>query len=169
MGPLFVSLERYCVSSAHRGLVIAHAIVIATPPIGAPGDESLAAQPPAIVVGVVIPDPDAIHEHPMTMMEAVKVVVALREAAVLEPLAAVVALYESTTITVLEPATLATHSRPSKVTATAVTACHCVRMATTAPTTATMAAAPATATAPTATAAADKRDDTIMVCAEGTL
>jgi hypothetical protein len=87
----------------------------------------------------------------MTMMKAVKVVVALREAAVLEPLAAVVALYESTTISVLETATLAalceprsTHSRSSKATATALTACHCAGMATTAPTTATMAAATAT-------------------------
>jgi hypothetical protein len=62
-------------------LVIAYAIVIATPPIGASGDEGLSAQPPAIVVGVVIgtvnPDPHAIHEYPMTMMEAVKVVVAV--------------------------------------------------------------------------------------------
>jgi hypothetical protein len=110
------------------------------------------------------------------MMEAVKVVVALREAAVLEPLAAVVALYESTTITVLETATLAalceprsTHSRPSKATAAAVAACHCARMATTAPTTATMAAATATATVPAAAAATttDKRDDAIMTCAQG--
>jgi hypothetical protein len=111
----------------------------------------------------------------MTMMEAVKVVVALREAAVLQPLAAVVALYESTKITVFETATLAalceprsTHSRPSKATAAAIAACHCARMAATAPTTATMAAATATATMATATAT-DKRDDAIMTCAQSAL
>ena len=71
-------------------------------------------------------------------MEAVKVVAALRKAAVLEPLAAVVALNESTTITVLETATPAalcepwsTPSRPSKATAAAITARHCAGMATT--------------------------------------
>ena len=53
----------------------------------------MAAQPPAIVVGIVIPNPDTIYEYPMTMMEAVKVAAALREAAVLEPLVAIVALY----------------------------------------------------------------------------
>jgi hypothetical protein len=81
----------------------------------------------------------------MTMMEAVKVVPALREAAVLEPLAAVMALYESTT----------SWSRAIKVAAcigsgtvigaageVAATARHCAGMATT--------AAPPTAAAPTA-------------------
>jgi hypothetical protein len=78
----------------HADLVIAHAVVIATPPIGAPSDKGLSAQPPAvviigIVIGTVDPDPHAIAEYPMTMMEAVKVVAALREAAVLEPVAAI--------------------------------------------------------------------------------
>ena len=41
----------------------------------------------------------------MTMMEAIKVVAALRKSAVFEPVAAVVALYESATITVLETTT----------------------------------------------------------------
>ncbi len=41
----------------------------------------------------------------MTMMEAIKVVAALRKSAVFEPLAAVVALYELATITVLETTT----------------------------------------------------------------
>lgn len=94
----------------HADLVIAHAVVIATPPIGAPSDEGLSAQPPAIVpIGVVIgtvdPDPDAIPKYPMTMMEAIKVMAALRKSAVFEPVAAVVALYESATITVLETTT----------------------------------------------------------------
>jgi len=63
-----------------RRLVIAHTIVIAMPPIGAPGDASLTAQPPAVVIGVIvwppIPHPHAIDEYPMATMEAVKVVVA---------------------------------------------------------------------------------------------
>jgi hypothetical protein len=89
----------------------------------------------------------------MTMMEAVKVVSAHREAAVLEPLAAVVALYESTTIAALETAT--SWSCAIKVAAcirsgtavgaageVAATARHCAGMATTtAPSTATTAAA----------------------------
>jgi hypothetical protein len=86
----------------------------------------------------------------MTMMEAVKVVPALREAAVLEPLTTVV-LYEPATITVLETAT--SWSRATKVAAcirsgtaigaageVAATAHHCAGMAsTTAPPTATTA------------------------------
>ena len=158
---------------ARSGSVVAHAEIVATPPIRAPGDEGLAAQPPAIVVGVVIPNPDAIHEYPMTMTEAVKVAAALREAAVLEPLAAVVALYESTTIAALETAT--SWSRAIKVAAcirsgtaigaageVAAIARHCAGMAsTTAPTT-------ATTTMPAA-AAADKRDDAMMACAQSAL
>ena len=85
----------------------------------------------------------------MAVMEAVKVVPALREAAVLEPLAAIMALYESTTIAALETAT--SWSRAIKVAAcirsgtaigaageVAATARHCAGMAsTTAPPTAT--------------------------------
>jgi hypothetical protein len=51
----------------------------------------------------------------MAVMEAVKVVPALREAAVLEPFAAIMALYESTTIAALETAT--SWSRAIKVAA----------------------------------------------------
>ena len=92
-----------------RRLVISHTIVIAMPPIGAPGDASLTAQPPAVVIGVIvgppIPHPHAIDEYPMATMEAIKVVVALREAAVLEPFAAVVAFHESASATVFLPRT----------------------------------------------------------------
>jgi hypothetical protein len=103
-------------------LVIAHAIVIATPPIGASGDEGLTAQPPAIVVGVtgtVNPDPDAVPKYPVTMMEAVKMVVAPREAAVLEPIATVVALNETITMPVALCESRSTASRPSVATAAA--------------------------------------------------
>jgi hypothetical protein len=165
-GPLFWSYAK---------LVVAHAEIIATPPVRAPGDEGLAAQPPAIVVGVVIPNPDAIHEYPMTMMEAVKVVSALREAAVLEPLAAVVALYEPTTIAAVETAT--SWSRAIKVAAcirsgtaigaageVAATARHCAGMAGTTATTTIATTMPAAAAA-----AADKCDDAIMACAQSAL
>jgi len=90
----------------------------------------------------------------MAVMEAVKVVPALREAAVLEPLAAIMALYESTTIAALETTT--SWSRAIKVAAcirsgtaigaageVAATARHCAGTATAPPTT----AATATATA----------------------
>ena len=92
----------------------------------------------------------------MAVMEAVKVVPALREAAVLEPLAAIMALYESTTIAALETTT--SWSRAIKVAAcirsgtaigaageVAATARHCAGMATTT-------APPTTNTAATATA-----------------
>jgi hypothetical protein len=48
----------------------------------------------------------------MAMIEAVKVIAALREAAVLEPIPTVVALNESITITVLEMAALAALGEP---------------------------------------------------------
>jgi hypothetical protein len=90
----------------------------------------------------------------MTMIEAVKVMAALREAAVLEPLAAIVALNESTTITVLETAAItalceprSTHSRPNKAAGAAITARHCAGMAATSAPTATTAAATAAAMA----------------------
>ena len=92
----------------------------------------------------------------MAVMEAVKVVPALREAAVLEPLAAIMALYESTTIAALETTT--SWSRAIKVAAcirsgtaigaageVAATSRHCAGMATTT-------APPTTNTAATATA-----------------
>jgi hypothetical protein len=92
----------------------------------------------------------------MAVMEAVKVVPALREAAVLEPFAAIMALYESTTIAALETTT--SWSRAIKVAAcirsgtaigaageVAATARHCAGMATTT-------APPTTNTAATATA-----------------
>ncbi|MGC2409008.1 MAG: hypothetical protein WA441_03135 [Methyloceanibacter sp.] len=82
----------------------------------------------------------------MTMMEAVKVVPALREAAVLEPLAAIMTLYESATIAARE--TVTSWSRAIKVAAcirsgtaigaageVAATARHCAGMATTTATT----------------------------------
>ena len=107
----------------------------------------------------------AIHEYPTTMMEAVKVVPALREAAVLEPLAAIMALYESTTIAALETTT--SWSRAIKVAAcirsgtaigaageVAATARHCAGMATTTAPPTTNTAATATAEGSTAAAAA---------------
>jgi hypothetical protein len=107
----------------------------------------------------------------MTMMEAVKVVSALREATVLEPVAAVMALYKSATISTLETAT--SWSRTIKVAAcirsgtaigaageVAATVRHCAGMAsTTAPTTASMPAASASSmatTTPTATPAYER-------------
>ena len=124
------------------GLVIADAVVIAAPPIRTPRNEGLSAQPPTIVVGVVIgtvnPDPNTVPKYPMTVMKAVKVVVvvALCKAPVLEPVAAVVPLRESVAISVLmalcEAAAItmlmamnatfcepgSAHSRASKITAT---------------------------------------------------
>src|SRR4029434_2015331 len=54
------------------GLVIADAVVIAAPPIRTPRNEGLSAQPPTIVVGVVIgtvnPDPNTVPKYPMTVM-----------------------------------------------------------------------------------------------------
>jgi len=63
-----------------RGLVIAQASVVARPPIGAAGGIGPLAQPVAVVtvgvlVGTVDPDPGAIPEHPMTIVEAIVVVV----------------------------------------------------------------------------------------------
>jgi hypothetical protein len=93
-----------------EGLVIADAVVIATPPIWAPRNDGLSAQPPTIVVGVVIgtvgPDPNTVPKYPMTVMEPVKVVVmivvALRKATVIEPItvAMVVALDKPTTVSI---------------------------------------------------------------------
>src|SRR6478735_3250844 len=62
------------------GLVVAHARVVARPPIEAPGGKCLPAKPPAIaaigvVVGAIDPDPHAIPEDPVT--EAVMVVVVI--------------------------------------------------------------------------------------------
>ena len=119
-------------------LIIADAVVIAAPPIPAPRNEGLSAQPPAIVVGVVIgavdPDPDAVPKHPMPMIEAVKVVASVREPAMLEPIPTVVALNESITITMLETATLAAFCEPRSTSpgpskAAAVTTRHCAVMA----------------------------------------
>jgi hypothetical protein len=141
-------------------LVIAHAAVVATPPIGAPGDEGLAMQPPAIVpIGVVIgtvgPDPNAIHECPMTMMKVVKVVATFREAAMLEPFAA---LYKATTITEREMAAAGAFSKPratrfgsSESTTNAAALHHCAGMATTAPAAASVACASSESTATVAT------------------
>jgi len=160
-----------------EGLVIADAVVIAAPPIWTPRNEGLSAQPPTIVVGVVIgtvnPDPDTVPKYPMTVMKAVKVVVvvALRKAPVLEPVAAVVPLRESVAISMLmalcESAAItmlmamnatfcepgSAHSRASKITAThsgpiptAVTARHCTGMATAAMTTTMTTATMTTAT-----------------------
>jgi hypothetical protein len=77
----------------------------------------------------------------MPMIEAVKVIVPLRKAAVLEPIPTVVTLNESITITVLETATLAalgepwsTPPGPGMALAAAVMARHCAVMATMAPT-----------------------------------
>src|SRR6478672_3639812 len=61
-------------------LVVAHARVVARPPIGAPGGKCLPAKPPAIaaigvVVGAIDPDPHAIPEDPVT--EAVMIVVVI--------------------------------------------------------------------------------------------
>ncbi len=132
-------------------LIIADAVVIAAPPIRAPRNEGLSAQPPTIVVGVVIgtvdPDPGPVPKYPMPVMEAVKVVVvvALRKALVFEPVAVVMPLRESAAITMLVTMNAAfreprsAHSRASQFTvthsgprATAVTARHCAGMATTA-------------------------------------
>jgi hypothetical protein len=75
-----------------RGLVVCDTSAIAGPPIGAAGRERLLAKPPAIVpVGVVIgavdPNPYAVPEDPMTIVEAIKVVVvaALRKVVMIEP------------------------------------------------------------------------------------
>ena len=71
------------------------------------------------------------------MIEAVKVVASVREAAVLEPIPTVVTLNRSITITVLEMATLAalgepwsTPPGPGMAVAAAVIARHCAVMAT---------------------------------------
>jgi hypothetical protein len=94
-----------------EALVIADAVVIAAPPIRTARNEGLSAQPPTIVVGVVIgavaPDPNTVPEYPMTVMEPVKVVVvvvvALRKAPVIEPItvAMVVALGKSTAVSMI--------------------------------------------------------------------
>jgi hypothetical protein len=62
----------------------------------------------------------------VTIIEAVEVVAAFREAAVLEPVAAVVTLYESTTITLVEMTTIAAlcELRSSCSGASIVTATH---------------------------------------------
>ena len=98
-------------------LVIPNAVVIARPPIGAAGCVGLLAKPPAVVpVGIVIgaihPDPDTVPKYAVTIIEAVEVVAAFREAAVLEPVAAVVTLYELTTITLVEMTTIAALCEP---------------------------------------------------------
>src|SRR5262245_3496613 len=133
-----------------EGLVIADAVVIAAPPIRTPRNEGLSAQPPTIIVGVVIgtvgPDPNTVPKYPMTVMEPVKVVVmiavALRKAPVIKPItvAMVVALDKSTTVSMIvtaitmldKSATItafcepgSTHSRADKI-----TAAHSGRMAT---------------------------------------
>jgi hypothetical protein len=92
------------------GLVIADAVVIAAPPIRAPGDEGLSAQPPAIVVGVVIagavdPDPYAIPEDPMAtpvVKVVVVIMVALSKSAMIT-----VALNEFAMVTVINTASWA--------------------------------------------------------------
>ncbi len=123
-------------------LIIADAVVIAAPPIRAPRNEGLSAQPPAIVAirvvsGTVSPDPDAVPKYPMTMTEAVKVIVPFREPAVLEPIPTVVTLNESITITMLETAAFAafceprsTPPGPSIAMAAAVMPRHCAVMTT---------------------------------------
>jgi hypothetical protein len=78
-------------------LVVRDARVVARPPIGASGGESLAAEPPAIVaigvvVGAVDPDPDAIPEDPMAAVVVkvvVAIVIALRKATI--PVAVIMA------------------------------------------------------------------------------
>jgi hypothetical protein len=69
----------------------------------------------------------------MPMIEAVKVIVPLRKAAVLEPIPTVVTLNESITITVLETATLAAFCEPRSTSpgpskAAAVMPRHCAVM-----------------------------------------
>jgi hypothetical protein len=107
----------------------------------------------------------------MATMEAIKVVVALREAAVFEPFAAVVAFHESASVTVFPRAAFreprAAHSRALECAATAFAARHCDGMTTTAAGTA--AATVATSTSPTSAPAADKRDEAVMTCAESAL
>lgn len=70
--------------TARSGSVVAHTEFVPVPPIGAPGDDGLTAQPPAVVIGVIvaaviagppIPHPYAIDE--VAVSSVMKVVMAM--------------------------------------------------------------------------------------------